>query len=188
MGPKNAKMDTEMKKELITHFSFMIAFFIFISIAKGWFALIYLPFWFGGILGTLLPDVDHLIYVYFLRPQEATSQRVISMMDKREVAKSLQILAVTRGERSKLIFHTTFFQILFLLFTYLVITSSASIFGRGLVLAFSLHLLIDQAVDWMETGELTSWFRQIPVQLDKEQLRWYLIVILLILLFLGFFL
>jgi hypothetical protein len=144
--------------------------------------------WFGGILGTLLPDIDHLIYIYFLRPHELTSQRVASMLGKRELMKTLQLLAVTRAERTKLIFHTAYFQLLFLVFAYLVITSSGSILGRGLVLAFSLHLLIDQAVDWMETGGLANWFRQIPVQLEREQQRWYMVAALAILLFFGFFL
>lgn len=177
-----------MKRELITHFTFFIAFFIFASLFQGWFKLEHLPLWFGGILGTLLPDVDHLIYVYLLGPQDATSKSVISMLGKREVLSSLEILATTRGERTKLIFHSAYFQLLFLVFTYLVITSSGSIFGRGLVLAFSLHLLIDQVVDWMETGSLENWFRQIPVQLDRQQQLWYMIAALAVLLFFGFLL
>lgn len=177
-----------MKKELVTHFSFMFALFIFISLSRSWLDLSYLPFWVGGVLGTFLPDVDHLIYVYFLRPQDATSQKVTSLLGKRETMKSLVLLTETRGERKHLVFHTFHFNILFLLFVFLIITSTGSFLGRGLVLAFSLHLLIDQVVDFMETGSLTNWLSQVNVELTKDQRRWYLVLNVLILLIFSFLL
>lgn len=166
----------------------MVAFFIFISLFKGWFELSYLPFWFGGLLGTLLPDLDHIIYIYFLRPHELTSQRAGDLLSKQEVRKALRLLAITRSQRTKLIFHTTYFQIFFLVFTFLVITSTGSLLGRGLVLAFSLHLLVDQVVDLMETGRLQTWFQELPADFDTTQMRWYLIVVLIVLLAFGLFL
>jgi len=177
-----------MKKELVTHFSFMIALFIFISLYRGWFDLVYLPFWVGGILGTILPDIDHLIYVYFLRPGDPTSQKVAFLIEKREAIKSIVLLAETRAERKHLVFHTLQFNILFLLFVFLITTSSGSFLGRGLVLAFSLHLLIDQVVDFMETGNLSNWLRQVNIEFSKDQRRWYLILNLIILLIFGFLL
>ncbi len=177
-----------MKKELATHFTFAIAFIIFISIFRGWVELTYLPFLVGGILGTILPDVDHLIYAYFLRPHELTSQRVARLIEKREVLKTLRLLAATRGERKHLIFHTVQFNVIFLALAFLVITSTGSFLGRGIVLTFSLHLLIDQVIDLMETGGLENWFRQVKVDLNKQQLRWYLIVNTVALLIFGFLL
>lgn len=177
-----------MKKELVTHFAFFVAYFLLASIFQGWFKVEYLLLWLGGILGTFLPDLDHLIYVYFLRPQEATSQKVASMIEGGEVKKSLEFLTETSDKREKLIFHTAFFQVLFLVLTYLVITSSGSIFGRGLVLAFSLSLFIDQVIEFMETGSISSWFRQTSISLSKEQQRWYLVIVLVVLLFFGFLL
>jgi hypothetical protein len=177
-----------MKREAIIHFTFWVAFFLLISLFRGWFSLAYLPLWFGGIVGTILPDVDHLIYVYFLRPHELSSQRVNSMVSKHELVKSLQYLAETRSERTHLIFHTGYFQAIFFALAFLVITSSGSIFGRGLVLGFALHLIIDQVVDIMETGKLENWLRQLPIELEEEQQRWYLGLMLLIFLVFAFIL
>lgn len=177
-----------MKKEIITHFTFMIALFIFISLFRGWFELSYLVFWVGGIIGTILPDIDHLIYVYFLRPQEAISQKVVSLVSNRESLAGLSLLAETRVERKHLIFHTFHFNVIFLLLSFLVITSSGSNLGRGIVLAFSLHLLIDQVVDFIETGDLLNWFRQVNIELSAEQKRYYLIGNTVVLLILGFLL
>lgn len=176
-----------MKKEFIIHFSFLGAFFIFISLMRGWFNTNYLIFWLGGLLGTLLIDVDHLIYVYFLKPHELTSQRVDNLLKKRQVKKTFELLTVTRSERTELIFHTAYFQIIFLLFAFLVVTSSGSILGRGLVLAALLHLLIDQVIDYFETGDIRNWFKDLPVKLDKKQANWYMVSVGLVILVLGLF-
>jgi len=177
-----------MKKELVTHFSFAVAFFILISLLRGWFDLTHIPFWAGGIIGTFLPDVDHLIYVYFLRPHESISQKASQLMGNKDYGRAFSLLADSRTERSKLIFHTGYFQIIFMIFTFLVITSSGSLLGRGLVLAFSLHLLVDQYIDLTETGRLATWFKEFPANLEGKQMRWYLIVILVLLLIFGFLL
>ncbi len=178
----------KLRKEIATHFSFMVAFFTFITIYKGLFDLYYLPFWIGGVLGTILPDVDHLIYVYVLKPADLSSQRVASYIGKRDAKSAIRVLYESRIERVSLIFHTAHFQLIFLVLAFLVVTSSGSPLGRGIVLAFSLHLLIDQVVDYMETGNIDNWFKQISVDLDAQQKKWYLGFNLAILLIFGFFL
>lgn len=177
-----------MKKELFIHFSFLISFFILISILRGWISLFYWPFWVGGIVGNFLVDIDHLIYIYFLRPHELTSQRVNYMLGKRSLGSTLNLLAETREERKDLIFHTMFFQLIFLVLTFLVVTSTGSILGRGVVLAFSLHLLVDQAVDLMEIGNLNSWLKYLPIRLGEDKHKIYWFIVLFVLLFFGFLL
>lgn len=175
-----------MKKEIFIHFSLFFLFFVVVLFTKGFFNLSSWPFWLGGLIGTLLPDLDHLIYVYFLRPQELTSQRVSYMLGKRELVRSLELLASTRSERTKLIFHTAFFQIIFIILSFLIFTSSPSFFGRGLALSFYLHILIDQAVDLREIGNLDAWFRDFPINLDiqKQKVYWWLMAF--VALILGF--
>ncbi|MCJ7805760.1 hypothetical protein MUP46_03930 [Patescibacteria group bacterium] len=177
-----------MKKEIFIHFSFLVSFFVFVSLMRGWTTLSYWPFWVGGLVGTMLPDLDHLLYVFFLRPQEYVSQRFNHMIGQRDLWGSLSLLAETRNERTKLIFHTALFQIIFLVFAFLVVTSSGSVFGRGIVLAFMLHLIVDEVVDLMETNGLINWFRQTPIVLNKNQANLYLAANAGILLLFGFLL
>lgn len=159
-----------MKRELALHFGVFVLFAILVILFKRWFDISYWPFLVGGILGTLLPDIDHLIYVYFLSPQDLTSQRVSYLLNKRDIGRSLSLLYETRSERKGLIFHSTVFQIIFWILTFLVVTSSGSIFGRGIVLAFSLHLILDQWIDF-------NFYKQKPTP--------YFYINILILLFLG---
>jgi hypothetical protein len=162
-----------MKKEIFIHFAFLISFLIFVSVFKNYFSLVYWPLWVGGLVGTILPDVDHFIYILFLRPNELNSQRASSMIEKKSVLQTLEFLAETRYERTKIIFHTASFQLVFVLLAFWVLTSSGSIFGRGLVLAFLLHLVIDQAVDLNQMGNLSNWFKNFPVSVEaRERLYW----------------
>lgn len=181
-----------MRRELLVHFSFLLLLFVLITLFKKWIPtsleafLFYLPFWVGGILGTILPDLDHLIYVYYLRPQDLTSQRAASLIDQRQIWNSLDLLASTRNERTGLIFHTVLFQIIFAVLAFWVISSSGSMFGRGLVLAFVLHLVIDQFVDLMKVGNLYNWFKQVGWQLTREKETIYWVGNLIIVLIFGF--
>ena len=104
-------------------------------------------------------------------------------MDKREVKRIITLLYETRSERRGLIFHTAFFQIIFLVLTFWIMTSSGSIFGKGIVLAFSLHILIDQIVDLTEMKTFDNWLRFSPWYLDlpKAKIYWLVMLILTIL-------
>src|SRR3989344_9683267 len=180
-------VDSTMKKEILIHFSSLVIFLLLISFMRGWLNLSYWFLWLGGVVGTILPDLDHIIYAYFLKPQELTSQRVAFLNQKRSLVKSLELLANTRYERSSLIFHTISFQILFLVLAFYVSVSTASIFGTGLVLGFCLHLLIDQLVDYTKVGTIDTWFRASPIYLDQKQSKAYWITVFVIVVILGLF-
>lgn len=175
----------KVKKEIFIHFSFLISFFILITIYRRWFDTYYIPFWLGGVLGTIMPYLDQLIYVYVLRPDDSSSQQIAEKLSERNVWGAIKTLLEVRYLTDNLIFHTVYFQLIFLMLTFFIVSSSGSVFGRGIVLAFSLHLFIDQITDLMETGGVANWFKKLPVNLDKEQRRWYLVFIFLILLVLG---
>lgn len=164
-----------MKKEIALHFVSTLILLVLIVLAKGWFNLSYWPLLLGGLIGTLLPDVDHLIYAYFLRPQDLTSQRVNSLVSKGDISRTIGLLYETREERKNLIFHAIYFQAIFWVLTFLVVSSSGSVFGRGLVTAFTLHLIVDQLIDRKTFGNLDNWFSQIGIILPADRVNIYLV-------------
>lgn len=187
-----------LKKEFFLHFLSFVIFSLLVFLLKRWVSLNipetlgHWPFLLGGAIGTYLPDIDHLIYAYFLSPQDLTSQRVNYSLKNQDIGKSVQLLYETRYERTKAIFHTAFFQIIFLILTIFVFTSTASLFGKGLVLGFSVHLLIDELVDFMDTGTFSNWFKSweslFSWEWDRRKLWGYLgsltlILLLLVILF-----
>ncbi len=165
-----------MKKELGIHFGAFLVFFVLVLLLKRWLSLLYYPFVVGGLIGTLLPDVDHLLHFYILKPQELTSQRIKYLLDRKQFIKSWDLLAYTRGERNNLILHSAHFQLFFLALAFFVVTSSGSLFGTGLVIAFLLHLIIDQILDYRQIGSINHWFNKIPVVLDERQRNLYIII------------
>jgi hypothetical protein len=174
-----------MRRELFLHFSFWFSFFIFVAISKHYLALPFWSFWLGGIIGTILPDIDHIIYFYLVKPAELTSQRFNFLFEKKELGRMFNLLYDTRTERSGLIFHTILFQLIFFVLTFWMLSSSGSVFGKGMVLAFSLHLLIDQVIDLTEIGDFSNWFKDLPVKLDLKQSRIYWLIITILTLGMG---
>ncbi len=177
-----------MKRELFIHSAFWFSFFVFISLIRHYLNLSYWPFWLGGMLGVILPDIDHLIYVYFVKPGDLTSQRVNYLVNKKEIERSVELLYETRNERSALIFHSIFFQIIFLILTFWMISSSSSLFGRGLVLSFALHLSIDQVMDLTDLKSLDNWLKNSPINLDFKNAKIYSLVTILLVCIFGFLL
>lgn len=171
-----------MRRELFLHFSFWLSFFIFVVLIKHYFSLDFWPFWLGGIFGTLLPDIDHIIYFYFISPADLSSQRFNFLAKRREVGRMATLLYETRTERKGLIFHTLFFQVIFLILTFWMLTSSGSLFGRGMVLAFALHLSIDQLIDLTDLKSFDNWLRFFPIELDfgKSKIYWAASTVLLL--------
>ncbi len=175
-----------MKRYLLVHFSFLLSFFILITLFKGWLDIYYLPFWIGGVIGAFLPDIDYLIYHYFLRTSTNPSvDSVVTDVASKNLLRNWAMASEDR-EGKKLIFHTVHFQLIFLVFTFLVVTSSGSLLGRGIVLAFALHLLIDLVMDFRYGKNIEQWFAKIPYELDTRQKRWYMIGNAFLLLLFGF--
>lgn len=162
-----------MKKQLLIYYATFILLFALISLSRGWFSAPFLAFWLGGALGVILPDIDHIIYIYLLKPHELTSQRAARMISRREIWSTLNLLATTRTERTSLVFHNAMFQLVFSAFAFFVITSSTSLFGRGVVVAFLLHLLVDQYLDFNQLGSISHWTRGLNISLNREKTAFY---------------
>lgn len=177
-----------MKRELFIHYAYWFAFFVFVALVKHYFTLADWGFWLGGIIGNVLPDLDHVIYFYFVSPTDLTSQRFDFLAHKKSFGRMIELMYETRSERHGLIFHTIFFQIIFLILTFWMLSSSGSLFGKGLVLSFALHLSIDQLLDLTETEHLNNWMKYLPFKLNGDQTRLYWLGSTVLLLIFGFLL
>ena len=181
-------MDRMVGGVYLKQIGFLAVFFLLTSLFKGWFTASYIIFWVGGIIGSFLPVLDHLIYAYFLRPDEADSKQVVEAFKNKRFGSGISMLNQNGSEQKKLIFHSILFQWLFIVFALLIITSSLSLLGRGLVLGFLLHLFIDQVDEFTKTDKLDNWFHHFSFKLDREKSAFYLLGMLLLLVVFGFFL
>lgn len=131
-----------MKKEIINHLIYYAGYFVFLTIVNSLYSLNYWPLYVGGLVGLFMPNIDHLLHVFVLKPQELTSLRVIALFKNKQIKEAITLLYDTREERKDLMFHTVMYQLIFLSLTFWVVSSSGNLFGRGLVLSYYLTLVI----------------------------------------------
>ena len=111
-------------------------------VANSLYSFSYWPLLAGGFVGLLFPTFDHLLHIFALFPQELTSQRVLNLVRYKQYKEAIFLIYDTSEERKNLMFHTTLFQIIFAILTFWVVSSSGSLFARGLVLSYFLSLTL----------------------------------------------
>lgn len=166
-----------MKKYIINNFIFLISYFLLITLFKKYFSFSFWPFWVGGMVGLFLGNVDHLLHIFVFKPYELTSQRIVSLTREKRFKEVLRLLYDTKDERVNLIFHTINFQVIFLALTFWVMSSSGNLFGRGLVLAFLLNLVIYLS---------RKLFKGVIILIDINKSRLYFAGLVLALFIFGF--
>ena len=182
-----------LKRDVTSKIIYLLLFFAFISLYKtfltrgNWVDFTYIPLWIGGLLGLVVADIDQLIYVYYLKPGSKSSVNFKAGLENSRYMNAIKYLLSTKEERVGYFNHSVVFQLFYIVFAFLIITSSGNLLGRGLMLGMLLSLVVDQACDIKEKGNITAWFRNFPLRLDLEQQKWYVAGMVVVLLVLGLF-
>lgn len=163
-----------MGKEGFNKFIGIVVLLITLTLVKNWFSFSYALVWLGVLVGFYLPIVDHIIYAYILRPELEVSGRIRSLVSIKKGRELVSYINQTASERQKLIIHTAYFQVVFLVLTFFILTSSSSLFGRGLVYGFSLALFVTQVFYFRSNGNLDRWFSEMKITLDANKTKLYL--------------
>lgn len=141
-------------------------------------------------LGAIILDTDHLLYWFLLKPNSEESRLVKTAIKNKDFIPIFRLINIGRQKHHNLIFHHYFFQIILILFSLFIFTSTDNIFASGLVLSLNLHLIIDELIDYFKDPKLLQkWlFAREPNQLPVKFLSRYITVFILIfLLFLFLF-
>ena len=131
-----------MKKDILNYLVYFLIYFLFITLINKLFSFSYWPLYVGGLVGLVLPNLDHLLYCFVFKPFELTSIRIKALINEKRYKEAIMFLYATKDERKDLIFHTLNFQLIFAVLAFWVVTSSGNLFGRGLVLGFSLNEVV----------------------------------------------
>jgi len=182
-----------LKKEIRSHLLTTIVWLAIITLLRWQWYLSFsrqlwnsILLWWGGLLGTFLLDIDHLLYALVIYPHELTSLRVKRLFKQRRSKDAIALLMDTQDERLKLPFHNALFQLIFYVFCFFVLTSTGSIFGAGLVMTMALHLLKDELGLLLKGKDehLRKWlFWPVKGEVSLQNQKFF--VILMLLVFLG---
>ena len=82
-------------------------------------------------------------------------------------------------------YRNVFFQAGFIIMTLFVLTSSGSLFGAGLVFVIYLSMIMSQALELKEEGNLNGWFSLIKKEIDLKAQKIYLTLVSVIFLLLN---
>jgi len=179
------------KQKFISYLLPVIIWTAFVSILhyNWYYNLIWL--WLGSIVGSLLLQTDHLVYLIWQRPNELTSVRFKSLWQQKRYKEAFLMVIQTVPERTRLSFHNVLFQVVFIPFSLLVLTSTGNQFGVGMVMSLFLCLLVEQITLVLNNRyqELTTrFFWPVQKQFTIETQKWYVVIMVFVFVLLNYFL
>lgn len=177
-----------MKQEIRRNLVPVLVFLVLVSLVHWQLKFSLFFFWLGVFLGYCLFFADQLVYCYFQAPHELGSQRVKRFFSQKQYQEGFFGLFRNQEERGKLIFHSVFFQVILLVVSLFVLTSSASLLGKGLVLGLLFHSLFDQLESFRERGQINNWFWQFKGASNSQLQAIYAGAVFLLFLFFALFL
>lgn len=160
--------NSEYRKHLLPlTIIFVVISAIWIFYKVSFFQFVYL---FSGLLcGSFFLDLDHLIYWLYINPNIEESRLAQIALKKKDLNSVIKLMAATQSEHTNLIFHHFFFQVVLILISAFVFTSTANVFAMAFLLALNIHLLVDQYDDYhRDPRHLQNWLfaretKQLPI-------------------------
>ena len=174
-------------KTIYKHLWSIFPFLILISLVHWQLKFSLIFFWLGVIIGTFLLHLDQAIYCFFQSSHEFSSQRIKRLWEQKDYRGAVTFLLETQEEREKLVFHSVLFQFVLLVASFFVLTSSASLLGKGVVMGLFLQSLIEQGRQLHSKGEINNWFWQLrAIPAPRIQVFYFLLLVLVFILLVVF--
>ena len=145
-----------MGKKCLKNLAPSIILFLIVAVFRFKYPLWLLFFGLGGVLGTFIFELEGLIYCVLLEPEEQISKDVSVLLANKKIKEAFGVIEARKFEIKSRVFHTFLFQVIFVILTLYVLTSTASATASGVCLFAYLYLLKDQAED-LSRGSLVGW-------------------------------
>jgi hypothetical protein len=166
-----------LKKEVSSHLLVTFVYFLIVSLFRLDLGIGLILLWVGGLVGTFLIDVDHIILGLDNQNKAVWAEKFRFLWQKRKYQSAIYHLFESHLEHRQLIFHSVLFQPILLIMTLFVLTSTGSLFGSGLVMSMNLHLLKDEWQCYQKEKNLGWLFWPIKREFDQRAQRAYLVIV-----------
>jgi len=127
----------------------------------------------GGFLGAYFIKIEQIFYSFYIKPQEALSQEIQALFKQRK-KKELWRLLKKGVNQQKLAFRSAVFQIVWVVLAFFTVSSTVGMFGKGLVMAIGLHLLLDEWNDYLNDKDIGWLFWQIKRPVGPQEQKRFL--------------
>ncbi len=133
-----------MKRYVMAHVPMALGYgVIVLMLNAGWSNPLSWSFWVAGVvLGVLLLFVDRIVYTYSY-PGAQISQQYLWLVKEKKYLAALDLLDSRRLEQERLSFRSALFMIIWVPLAFFALTSTAGLFGKGVVMGLMFHILTD---------------------------------------------
>ena len=186
-----------MKKEIVKHTIPLVVLFVVTTLFWLFHHTPYYNYFhlfFGLFFGAFFIDIDHILYWFIINPNKEESRLAKIIIKKKDFSNLIKLLESTHKSHLSLLFHHSTTQIVLILISLFLFSSSNNIFAISFLLATNIHLSIDQIHILLKPHKidlinLQKWlFARLPFQLPIKYLKHYVYLFLFINIVLSFFL
>jgi len=180
-----------MKRYLTSHLPLALVYALVVFVVKGaWWPLsvgtLVWGWWvMGVVVGVLILFLDRVVYTYSY-PAEQLSQMASYYYKEKSYGKMFEVLYSRKEEQNKLTFRSALFIAIWVPLAFFALTSTTSLFGKGVVMGLMLHILYDgwrlQKMNAVRLNERLFWQIARPVRQEEQLVFMWVITALF-----GFF-
>jgi len=139
----------------------------------GWSNILAWLWWVPGVfVGVLILFVDRVVYTYSY-PGAQISQQFSFYWKAKKYIEAINLLDIRRLEQERLAFRSALFMAVWVPLAFFALTSTPSLFGKGVVMGLMFHILSDawrlQKVEPRRLHIRLFWMIKRPVT-DEERL------------------
>lgn len=149
--------DKRIRKSLVFwagYFGLLMGLRLLVRGFESFLSLDWVLFLIGGWVGMFVWLVDKLVYVYYTRPEDGYSVRVKGLISGKQWKEALRVLWQESDGEMRLAMNNVLFMGVWCGLGLFLMTSSASMFARGLVLGIGLELVVGLYHDWEDQEAL----------------------------------
>lgn len=133
-----------MKRYLAKHVPLALGYSLLVFLINaGWTEpLIWLYWVLGVVVGVLFLFIDRIVYTYSYPGTQISQQFAWYVKEKKYLA-AVSLLDARRLEQERLVFRSALFIAIWVPLAFFALTSTAGLFGKGVVMGLMLHILYD---------------------------------------------
>jgi len=173
-------------KKVIWH---QVILFSLMLLLTGWrllsgrwvFGVGVLWWWLGGVLGFVFVFFDWFVQLMVMEPNRVFDVKLSKVFKKDNIRSGLATALAEREKKTRLVMKSALFLLVWLVMGFFTLSSVANPFGRGFMLGLGTHLVFDLVWDFFkDTIKLNNWFFLIKRTLDKEEKRWFVVIVVVL--------
>lgn len=170
-----------LKKHLIPAVE-ILAFIVLIWLVKQFPFVFFIYLIVGFVIGSLVLELDHFIYWYFLDPKNQESIIAKNLIKQKKYKKIIKLIGDTAQFHTSLIFHHFIFQTILLIITFFVFTSTSSVLAKSIVFFTNTNLVIKQIYQLSsDKAHLQKWlFARLEKQISLQKIHYYVYLVTII--------